>query len=217
VTVHATDLATDLLELVHQQGLISSYSQENAEHLSFTDESFDFVLIKEAFHHFPRPWLALYVAFRVCRLGVVLFEPNGEHPRPISSIIRLIRRQPSTAYYRFENVGNFVYTPSPIQLEKFLLGLDGHQIALPLYNHYWHSAEADASPSSNGTPRQAKHRRFVQRTIRYRNWIAQVGLVPFGNSGAVMSKQFPHQSTTSGLQQHRWNVKRLPQNPFSPK
>jgi SAM-dependent methyltransferase len=217
VNAHATDLATDLLELVHHQGLISSYSKENAEHLSFADESFDFVLIKEAFHHFPRPWLALYEAFRVCRHGVVLFEPNGEHPRLLSTIIRLIRRQPSTTYYRFEDVGNFVYAPSPIELEKFLLGLGGHQIALRLYNDHWHSAEADASPSSRGTAHQAKLRRSVQRTIRYRNWMSRTGLVPFGKVGAVLFKQATDQYTYSSLQQQGWIVKRLPINPYASK
>ena len=51
--------------------------------------------------------------------------------------------QLSTIYYRFEKVGNFVYAPSPIELEKFLLGLSDHHILSRFYNDFWLSAEAD--------------------------------------------------------------------------
>ncbi len=96
VEAHATDLAADLLEVACSQKLITSWSEENAESLTFADESFDFVLIKEALHHFPRPWLALYEAFRVCRRGVVFLEPNGEHLRLQSHILRYLKRQLQT-------------------------------------------------------------------------------------------------------------------------
>ncbi len=56
---HASDYSTPLLEVAAKNGIIQDFSQQNAEDLAFDDESFDFVLIKEALHHFPRPWLAL--------------------------------------------------------------------------------------------------------------------------------------------------------------
>jgi SAM-dependent methyltransferase len=49
-----------------------NFQKENAEQLSFEDESFDFVLCKEAYHHFPRPMIALYEMIRRrCRLIVL--------------------------------------------------------------------------------------------------------------------------------------------------
>jgi SAM-dependent methyltransferase len=215
VKAHATDLAADLLELAFQQGLISSWSQENAEELSFADSSFDYVLIKEAFHHFPRPWLALYDAFRVCRLGVILLEPNGEHPRPLSILLRRLRRQPTTVHYRFEKVGNFVYAPSPIELEKFLLGLGGHQIAMRFYNDHWRSAEADSSPMSGGTPHQRGLRRSVMRTISRRNLLGRSAFVPFGKLGCVMFKQPVDPKVIKSMEHFGWQSKELPANPYA--
>jgi len=214
VEAHATDLAADLLEVAFSQKLITGWSKENAEKLSFADESFDYVLIKEAFHHFPRPWLALYEAFRVCRMGVILLEPNGEYPRPLSSMLRYLRRQPSTIHYRFEKVGNFVYAPNPIELEKFLLGLGGHQISFRFYNDYWMSSEADQSPVLGGTSRHKKLRRTVKRTIWWRDLIARTGLVPFGKLGCVLFKQQAYKEVISTMNRRGWHHKHLPANPF---
>ena len=63
----ATDYSDKLLKIGKEIGFINEYKKENAESLSFQDNSFDYVLIKEAFHHFPRPWIALHEAFRVCK------------------------------------------------------------------------------------------------------------------------------------------------------
>ena len=67
VSSHASDMHVDFLELALKSGHIDSFSKENAEKLSFKSNSFDYVLIKETFHHLPRPWLAIYEAYRVCR------------------------------------------------------------------------------------------------------------------------------------------------------
>ena len=81
-----------LLEIGNKIGFINNYSEENAEDLSFNDESFDYVLIKEAFHHFPRPWIALYEAFRVCKKGIVLIEPNDIYLAQTGLRKRIFRR-----------------------------------------------------------------------------------------------------------------------------
>ena len=74
--VTATDISGDLLPLAQKEGLIQNYAIENGESLSYADDSVDWVLIKEALHHFPRPYAGLYEALRVARKGVVLIEPN---------------------------------------------------------------------------------------------------------------------------------------------
>ena len=74
----ATDYSDKLLKIGKEIGFIDKYQKENAESLTFDDNEFDYVLIKEAFHHFPRPWIALYEAFRVCKKGVILIEPNDQ-------------------------------------------------------------------------------------------------------------------------------------------
>jgi len=63
----ATDLKSDFLEVALQEGIIQEYAAENAESLSFTDKQFDYVLCKESYHHFPRPYAAMYEMIRVAK------------------------------------------------------------------------------------------------------------------------------------------------------
>ena len=72
VNCHSTDMHTNLLEKAYKKGLIDSFSKQNAENLDFESNSFDYVLIKETFHHLPRPWLAIYESYRVCKKGVII-------------------------------------------------------------------------------------------------------------------------------------------------
>lgn len=53
----ATDISTELLAEAKRSGHIRDYAWQNAEKLSYPDDSFDFVLCKEAYHHFPGPIL----------------------------------------------------------------------------------------------------------------------------------------------------------------
>jgi len=182
-------------------------------HFHLNDESFDFVLIKEALHHFPRPYLALYEALRVCRIGVVIFEPNGEEPGVISKILRVLRRRNTNSYYRFEKVGNFQYAPNPRELEKLMLGMDYQKIAFNYYNDYWLNREADAAPLSGGNQEQRSLREKVFKTIRRRDQLSKMSLVPFGKVGCCMFKK-EDVEIEKGLVAAGWTVKKLPQNPF---
>src|SRR6188474_2368964 len=78
-----TDISDVLLDHAKQTGLISDYKCENAEKLSFKDQSFDFAVCKESYHHFPRPYLALYEMLRVSKKGVILIEPNEVNERQV--------------------------------------------------------------------------------------------------------------------------------------
>ena len=77
--VLATDISDLLLKEGKAMGYIDDYRKENAESLSFLDNSFDFVLCKGSFHHFPRPMIGLYEMLRVAKKGVVLIEPNDPY------------------------------------------------------------------------------------------------------------------------------------------
>ena len=75
----ATDIATEMLEVAKEKNLIDNFSKEDAENLSFTDNSVDYCFIKESLHHLPRPYLCIYEMLRVARKGIILIEPNGDH------------------------------------------------------------------------------------------------------------------------------------------
>ena len=149
----ATDYSDKLLKIGKEIGFINEYKKENAESLSFQDNEFDYVLIKEAFHHFPRPWIALYEAFRVCKKGVILIEPNDQlthrlnlFSKLLKNIINLLKNISGNClnsdYYAFEEVGNFIYTTNTRELEKFLLGMHYRDIGfIELNDHYIRGVE----------------------------------------------------------------------------
>ncbi|OGR34999.1 MAG: hypothetical protein A2051_10300 [Desulfovibrionales bacterium GWA2_65_9] len=164
-----TDIAPALLEEAHKQGLIAEYSVENAEKLSFADASFDYVFCKEAFHHFPRPYLALYEMLRVARLGVFLIEPNdacssvrlsakGDPYWKIVLRTLLGRNLMNLAGARFVYPApnyedpNYVYTISRREAEKVCLGLNLPQLVVKgLNDHYVKGCEFEPADPDRST------------------------------------------------------------------
>src|SRR5690606_13077083 len=127
--VQITDIAPALLDLAVERGIIPGYKLMNAEQMDMPDAAVDFVLCKEAFHHFPRPYLALYEMLRVARKGVVLVEPHDVlNSWPLLRCIETVfdklahwtglRLSPYHTRYSYEPVGNFVYKISLRDLEK---------------------------------------------------------------------------------------------------
>lgn len=51
------------------------WSRQDAEHLTFDDEEFDFVIVHEGLHHCYSPHAALREMYRVARRGVLVIEP----------------------------------------------------------------------------------------------------------------------------------------------
>lgn len=144
----ATDISDTMLKRARDEGFIRDFRQENAEHLSFADGAFDFGLCKEAYHHFPRPMLALYELLRVARQGVVLIEPDETpilmRPRQVlkmwikDALLRLgLGRRfgdRSTEIIDcgvnwYEEVGNFGYSISRREMERVALGLNLPHVA----------------------------------------------------------------------------------------
>jgi SAM-dependent methyltransferase len=62
------------------------WKYENAESLSFSDESFDYVVIHAAIHHSSSPHKVLTEMYRVARLGMLAFEARD------SAIIRFMEK-----------------------------------------------------------------------------------------------------------------------------
>src|SRR5690348_10332859 len=77
-SVLPTDIGDATLRASKARGIIEDYQIQNAERMSLADRSFDYAFCKEAFHHFPRPFLALYEMLRVARKGVILVEPQDQ-------------------------------------------------------------------------------------------------------------------------------------------
>lgn len=151
-----TDICETLLVEAKSRGLIEAYSVENAEQLSFADNAFDYTFCKESYHHFPRPYIALYEMLRVSRKAVFLAEPNDD-PVPASISVKNFMKykvqdfmarlgmgkrpdfwgRPSFYQGGYEESGNFVYSVSRHEMEKVCKGLDMPQIVVKGINDYY--------------------------------------------------------------------------------
>jgi ubiquinone/menaquinone biosynthesis C-methylase UbiE len=120
-SVVATDLDDTVLRQTFSSGHIKEFGVENAEALSFADNSVDFILCKEALHHMSRPYAAIYEMLRVARYGFVIIEPQDPW-------VDLPCRTDGTVPH-YESVGNFVYQFSRRDLEKIAYGINMRGIA----------------------------------------------------------------------------------------
>ena len=218
----ATDLSHTLLQIGHEKGFINEYKEENAEFLSFDDDSFDYVLIKEAFHHCPRPWIALHEAFRVSKKAVFLIEPNdtylnflGKFSNKLKNLLKKILNYKVVFEngYWFEEVGNFGYTVNERELEKFLLGMHYQNIAFcDLNDHYIPGVEF--CPAEGGNINNRILQIKIKGYIFFHDLLSKLNLIKPGLLGVILFKETPHKIDLKKLKRTKWRYKNLPKNPY---
>ena len=212
--VHATDISDKLLRIGSEKGFIKSYGAENAENLSFDDNSYDYVLIKEAFHHLPRPWLGLYEAFRVCRKAVIIIEPSDKKGfyKYFSNIIKfLIRRRVTN--HSFEPIGNYVYSINILELEKFLLRMHYTNISTnKVIDSYFPGVEYIKLDSKNF------RERFLIKKLKFQILLKEIFcILKLGHSGLIVAALFknkPSDQLKKDMEKMNWLHKDLPRNPY---
>ena len=220
----ATDYSDNLLKIGKEIGFINDYKKENAESLSFEDNQFDYVLIKEAFHHFPRPWIALYEAFRVCKKGVILIEPNDQLTHKSNIFSNLIKDfyyafkklrglKVNKDSYSFEEVGNFIFTTNSRELEKFLLGMHYRHIGLiELNDHYIRGVEhIDLYDRNFGNLLKILIFKLI---IFSKEFLTKFKLINNSINICVLFKESPDFNLLKKMRLYKWNYKELPLNPY---
>ena len=215
-SVHATDYFPELLQLASKDGLLDSWSRQNAEDLSFPDNSFDYVFVKEALHHCPRPWLALYECYRVARVAVLILEPYDQWGSPLSflrlSLKRLLRVGNRTTY-NHEKVGNFVYNFTPRDLEKFMLGMHHTSIYHNSLNDYYDSSMSYVSRDRQ--PVKFSCLLLVFRLqITFQNFLCLLRLRKPALYASIIPKVPFSVETKRRLWNIGWRHAKLPSNPY---
>lgn len=212
--VHASDMHDKLLRIGSERGFISEYSAQNAERLTFADDSFDYVYCKEAFHHFPRPYVALYEMFRVARRAVILTEPRDEvvHRARCKSMAKTALGRAEKGH-SFEPIGNYVYTVSERELEKFLLGMHYRHVAFHGCNTFYMEG-VEFVPCTGGTGRDKRVRATLKGAILGMDALEKVGLHSSSLLSAALFKQQPAEPLRARLAAAGWTLKELPRNPY---
>ena len=212
----ATDLDDSLLLEAREMGLIARCAKENAEALSFENDSFDYVFCKESYHHFPRPMLALYEMLRVASKGVVLIEPKDRFisyspVRHFSAwvagfLLTLVRK--GIPRHNFEEFGNYVYSISRRELEKAALGMNYRYLAFKGINdHYIGGIEFEKASG------EGRLLRNLKRRIMLRDLLTRLRITDYGLLAAILFKQPPSDAMQQRLAGAGYQLVRLPENP----
>jgi len=212
--VMCTDLDNYLIKYSAEKKKINKYKKENAENLSFCDNQFDFVLCKESFHHFPRPMLALIEMFRVAKIGIILIEPRDYYiDRPLfplaNRILNFLKNRHDGHF--FEEVGNYVYTVSERELEKFMLGMHKNTIAFSGINDHYLKISGDNIENLNIL---MKLKFLLLKTIiTVKNLLNLLSLSKTNLLRAIMFKNTVNQDLKLIIQKNGFKFKILPKNP----
>ena len=211
--VMPTDISEDLLKAAQEQGLITRYRVENAERLTFPDHAFDFVFCKEAFHHFPRPMLALYEMLRVSTKGVILIEPNDRSRsvlrRAKAALNAVLGRRAHMDALSYEEDGNYIFSISRREIEKVALGLNMPQVAFKGFNDFYCAGvEFAAIDSALG--------KKMRRRIAFKDMLCSMGL----DEPALLMAGLFHfplgEREKAAMSAQGWQVVDLPRNPYHP-
>lgn len=214
----ATDLNSDFLEVARQNGIVDQCRAENAEALSFGDQTFDYVLCKESYHHFPRPYAALYEMVRVSRKGIVIIEPQD----PISKMPLLLffnnlfSSSKSLAdkvwknRFSFEPVGNFVYKVSEREFEKFAAGLNLPLVAFKKINPNFYVASVEQM-SADG---RNKAFLWIKAKKKLLDVMVKLKIIPGQVLAAIVFKQVPDAGALASLKAEGYHLVYIPDNPY---
>lgn len=173
--VVASNLETSALEVAFKENDVEEYMKINAEKIQLEDNSFDYILCKEALHHMPRPYIAIYEMLRVAKKGVIFIDPQDQIiDWPVKKnelCYRELINDPlldKKVSYKNINSGeeiinaavdwwedgpfNYVYTLSKREVRKISLGLGIPSYATKTLNDFFKQewAEQQANKNSEG-------------------------------------------------------------------
>lgn len=217
----ATDLNNPSFELAKASGYITDFKIENAEKLSFADESFDFTFCKESFHHFPRPYMALYEMIRVARKAIIILEPHDQDTTTLASmklknsffwmlrtVLRKIKGKNTIDYTNaYETVGNFIFNLNLHELRKSAAALNLDSLAYLFFND--HFLEEGLPPEN-----------YIQNLNRVKSGIAakdrkvKFGISFSGMITAIIFKEAPTKECHAALHEAGYIFEKLPRNPY---
>jgi len=215
----ASDLNIDFLNIAQKEGVIHSFSSQNAEQLSYNDDHFDYLLCKEAYHHFPRPYAALYEMIRVAKKGIVVIEPQD----PVSkmagmlfflNILSAFKNNFANLLWKnrfsYEPVGNFVYKISEREIEKFAAGLNLPLVAFKKINPNFYFKGADEIECTLRNPKFLK----VYLKKKLLDVLVKIRLIPSQVLSAIVFKEVPDETLLMELKSSGYELVYIPKNPY---
>ncbi|WP_338235573.1 class I SAM-dependent methyltransferase [Persicobacter diffluens] len=218
IEVLASDIEDSILSLAKASGRIKQYAALNAEAIDLEDNAYDFVLCKEALHHFPRPYLALSEMTRVAKRAVIFMEPvDIALSNPAFLLLKNLGDRLPKLFgglwknrYSFETVGNYVYKFSKREVEKFAMGMGLRHIAFGGINDVH-----DDSPEMNERPMNQRKLRQIQKRIKLKDRLCATDFIPKMHLIAVIGKGTFSDEFKDVLNKSHFQIQDLPLNPYA--
>lgn len=205
----ATDLSITRLKVAKDANYIKRYKKENAENLSFKENSFDFVVCKESYHHLPRPTLALYEMLRVAKKGVILIEPNDVIRRQINWQQIFGIEVIGNYVNKYEQSGNYVYGITRREIEKVALGLGIPELSFAGFDDIYIKGVENEALTPIGK---------LMRKIRVKLWFLNVLSILRLRDRSLLSviiwKIPPTRAASILLEKQGYTSVKLPKNPY---
>lgn len=213
-SVLPTDIGEATLRDAKGRGIIEDYRIQNAERLSFPDRAFDYAFCKEAFHHFPRPFLALYEMLRVAKKGVILVEPQDQLGALLRQTLYAVNKFRGKArhfdQHRYEDSGNYIYSISEREMEKVCLGINLPCVAFKgLTDLYVKGGEFE--PASFSSPKFLR----MRAVIFVHSLMVRFGLSRHNVLMCCIFKEPPTAKERQALIDNGWRLVDLPRNPYA--
>jgi 2-polyprenyl-3-methyl-5-hydroxy-6-metoxy-1,4-benzoquinol methylase len=219
--VIASDLSDAILKEAKSDGLVKEYSKQNVEKLTYNDNSFNYVVCKEAFHHFPRAYLGLYEMIRVSKTATVLVTEPIDILSKMSLLV-FIKNICDTINplfinriwknrFSWESVGNYVFKISEREIEKIAMGIGLPCIAFKRHDSF---KSHDKIEGLYDIPINQKLYRKIKMKLAFRSFISSLGIIPHGSLCCVLFKEQPSEKIIRNMKERGFIIIRLPKNPY---
>ncbi len=216
----ASDLSDAVLSEVAKHKYITAYKAINIENITFDDNTFDNVLCKEAFHHFPRPYLGLYEMLRVANKSVILIEPIDILSKmPILLFFKNILDRVNPLFinkiwknrFSFESVGNYVYKVSEREIEKIAMGINLPCVAFKGANIF---SSHKNYPQAKEVPINKKLWNKIISRLKFLDFLSYLTIIPHNSLCCVIFKKMPDEALLERMKKDGFKIILLPKNPY---
>ena len=121
------------------------WSFQDAESLSFPDNSFDFTMVHEGLHHCRSPHKAIIEMFRVSKRGILIFEPADNYFTSLGIKLGVGQDYEHAAVFghnflsggiRNSCIPNYIYRFTAGELRKTILCLEPRRKLEIMFRHY---------------------------------------------------------------------------------
>jgi hypothetical protein len=215
--VTASNLESTNLEAGFKAKVVDKFLTINAESITLENESFDYLLCKEALHHMPRPMMAIYEMLRVAKKGVFFIEPQDQViDWPISRNEKFYREiipadavgekvvimssatqgEVSSTYIDWweDKAFNYVYTFSKREIRKLALGMGLPSFAIKNFNDFY-NPEWNIQESKQGV--EGFDKTFEQ--IQLNNTLCEITGKSYSSITGLLFKETPSSEVVSKL------------------